>query len=319
LAVLLAWLAAGGAAAADEPVIRIAILHFGTVSWELETIAQHRLDAEEGFRIETVELASNPATQVALQAGRVDAIVSDWLWVSRQRAEGADWTFFPFSSAVGALMVPEASPIRSLADLRGKRLGIAGSTIDKSWLVLRLLAAQQGAIDLDRDTEKSFAAPPLLDQELAAGRLDAVLTFWQFAARLEAAGNRPVLSVGDALKSLGFATAVPLVGYVVSERWAAEHADLLARFDRASRKAKALLASSDAEWERLAPHTGAESAAELQRLRDGFRAGIPAHWGAAEREEAGRLYLLLAKIGGPALVGTSPALQPGTFLDQIRY
>ncbi len=299
--------------------LRIAVLHYGTVSWVLDVIAHHRLAAAEGLRLEPVVLASTPATLVALQAGRVDLVVSDWFWVSRQRAAGADWAFFPFSSAVGALVVPPARPVRTLADLRGKRLGVAGSPLDKGWLILRLLGERDGAIDLDRATERSFAAPPLIDQELAAGRLDAALTYWPFVARLQARGMRQVLSVNEALARLGFARPLPLVGYVVSQGWAAAHPEMLAAFVRASRAAERILASSDAEWEWLGPRTGAGDPAELMRLRAAFRAGIPAHWGAAERQDAARLYALLARIGGPALVGASPALPPGTFLDQVRY
>jgi NitT/TauT family transport system substrate-binding protein len=316
LACLLALVSAP--AIADSP-LRVGVLKFGTVSWVMDVVSHHRLDAAEGLGIEATEYASNPATLVALQAGRVDCVVSDWLWVSRQRAAGADWTFFPFSTAVGALVAPPSGPVHSLADLRHLRLGVAGSPLDKSWVILRALAQRQNGIDLERETQPSFAAPPLLEQEYLAGRLDAVLTFWQFAARLESRGARPVLSVSDALQTLGFRTAVPLVGYVVSERWAKAHADQLAAFVRATRAANSLLATSDAEWDWLAPRTGARDAADLAALRDAFRAGIPLRWGDAERKEAQGLYAVFAKIGGETLVGESPDLQPGTFLDTVRY
>jgi NitT/TauT family transport system substrate-binding protein len=318
-AALIALLAAAHATAAEAPLLRLAVLKFGTVSWELDVMRQHGLDAAEGIAIEAVELAGTPATQVALQAGRVDMIVSDWLWVSRQRADGADWSFVPFSTALGALVTTPQSPIRSLADLRGRRLGIAGSAIDKSWLILRLLAQERHGFDLERETEKSFGAPPLLDEQLAAGRLDAVLTYWPAAAKLEAHGMRPVLEMSDALKALGFAEPPPMVGYVVSDRWAAQHGELLQGFWRATQQARDRLAADDGEWRRIAPLTGARDAAELERLRDAFRAGIPRHWGDAERAEAERLYRLLAEVGGPALVGAAKTLAPGTFLDQVRY
>jgi NitT/TauT family transport system substrate-binding protein len=110
-----------------------------------------------------------------------------------------------------------------------------------------------------------------------------------------------------------------MVGYVVSEAWAAAHRDALERFWRAAAAAKEVLATDDAEWTRIAPLTGARDAAELARLRDAYRAGIPRRWGEAERAEAARLYRLLAEIGGPALVGEGRALAPGTFLDWVRY
>ena len=309
---------AGSARAGAQPTLRIGVLEFGTVSWVLDVIAHHGLDRSNGIRIEELPLASTPATLVALQAGRVDCVVSDWLWVSRQRAAGADWTFFPFSTDLGALVAARAEPIRSVTDLRGRRLGVAGSPLDKSWVILRALARQRD-MDIARAARVSFAAPPLLNEELARGRLDAVLTYWNFAARLESRGMAVVLPMRDALHQLGFRTPVPFVGFVVSERWARAHPRTLAGFVRASRQAQSILATSAAEWTWLGPKIRARDPAELAALRQGFLAGIPAHWGDAQRREARRLYGLFARTGGEALVGPSATLQPGTFLHSVRY
>jgi NitT/TauT family transport system substrate-binding protein len=318
LAILLLSFTVGSATAA-EPTIKVGSLRYGTLSWVLDVIAKHGLDQQHGIRIEALELAGTPAAQLALQAGSVDLIVSDWLWVSRQRAEGGDLTFIPFSSAIGSLIVPAESPIRDITGLAGQRLGIAGSAIDKSWLVLRLYARTNFELDLDAQVQKSFGAPPLLSEELAAQRLDAVLTYWPFAAKLEARGMRRLLSIGEALSALGLPGDLPLTGYVVSARWATQNRAALDEFLNASRAANAILADSDAEWETIAPLTGATDVAELIKLRDAYRDGIPRHWGAAERDAAERLYQLLAKIGGTTLVGSSPDLAPGTFLDNVRY
>lgn len=310
--------AAAPAAARADSRLRIGVLKFGTVSWVLDVIEHHELDETFGLDIETLQLATNQATLVALQAKRVDCVVSDWLWVSRQRAAGADWTFFPFSNAVGALIAARGAPIHTLADLRNRRLGIAGSPLDKSWVIVQALAEKQ-RFNLAHDATLSFGAPPLLNQELLAGRLDAVLTYWNFAAPLESRGLPAVLSISDALRQLGFKTALPLVGYVVSERWARENPRALAAFVSATREAQSILATSDAEWNWLGARTGARNPAELEALRDAFRAGIPAHWGKDERREAAALYAVFARVGGQALVGSSPTLQPGTFLDSVSY
>jgi NitT/TauT family transport system substrate-binding protein len=303
---------------AAEPTIRVGSLRYGTLSWQLDVITNHALDRKHGIRIEPLELAGAPAVQLALQADRVDLIVSDWLWVSRQRAEGGDLTFIPFSSALGGLIVPATSLISDIPGLAGKRLGIAGSAIDKSWLVLRLYARSSFGIDLNAATEKSFGAPPLLSEELIAGRLDAVLTYWPFAAKLEAKGMRRLLSMGEALTALGIQGDLPLTGYVVSARWASENQAVLDGFVAASREANEILAASDTEWERIAPLTGAADSAELAKLREAYREGIPRHWDETERQSAARLYRLLAAIGGAALVGPSAELAPGTFLDEAR-
>lgn len=323
-AVLVAPLAAGLAASplalarparAAARVVRVGVLRFGTVAWELDVVRAHGLDREAGVAVETVEFAASQATQVALQAGRVDAATQDWLWVARQRAAGADYACAPSSAAVGAVVAPQTSPVHGLADLAGRRLGIAGSPLDKSWLILRAYARQGLGLDLDAHAQKTFGPPPLLAEQLAAGRLDAALTYWPFVARAEAAGMRRVLGVEEAVRGLGITDTVPFVGYAFSEGWATRHRAVLDGFLAASRRARAILAERDEEWERIAPLTGAASTAELHRLRDAYRGGVLPRWGEAERAATARLYDVLAEIGGPALVGPATRLPPGTFWE----
>ena len=132
-------------------------MRYGTLSWQLDVIAHHGLDRKEGLRIESLELAGAPAAQLALQAGRVDLIVSDWLWVSRQRAEGGDLTFVPFSSAIGGLIVPAQSPIRDVAGLAGKRVYFwANGSKFGSAIVNKL-----GVVQIDRNTELGQTVPKI--------------------------------------------------------------------------------------------------------------------------------------------------------------
>jgi NitT/TauT family transport system substrate-binding protein len=299
--------------------IRLGVLKFGTVNWELDAIKTNGFDKAEGLDLQVVDLANTGATTVALQAGSVDVIVTDWLWVTRQRAAGARFTFVPFSASVGALMLPPNSPVASLADLKGKKIGISGGPVDKNWLVIRALAQQRHGIELDSAAEKVFGAPPLLNEEILSGRLDAVINSWNFIAELEAKGYRKLVGVEDAQKELGIRTQVPLLGYVFDEDWAATHQDDLLALVRASRKAKDLLAHSDAEWERLRPLMKASDDATFAALRDGFRKGIPVHWGEAERADAVKLFAVMEKLGGEELVGTSTELQPGTFWSAVIY
>jgi NitT/TauT family transport system substrate-binding protein len=316
---LLVALVLCGQRPAEAGTITVGVLKFGTVNWELDTIKSNGLDRAEGLDLQVVDLANTAATAVALQAGDVDVIVTDWLWVTRQRAEGARFTFVPYSTSVGAVMVPPGSTVATLADLTGKKLGIAGGPVDKSWLVIRAAAAQRHGVELDEAVEKVFAAPPLLNEEILSGRLDAVLNSWNFIAQLQAKGFRKLVGVEDAARDLGIGTQVPLLGYVFDEAWADTHEEDLLALVRASRKAKDLLARSDAEWERLRPLMKAADEATFVALRDGFREGIPGHWGEAERKDAARLFSIMVKLGGSELVGKSIELQPGTFWDAVTY
>lgn len=320
LRLAMVMLVAGGltrAMAAEQPTVTatvtVGVLKFGTATWELDTLRHNRFDEAAGFTLKLVELASNQATQVALQARAVDMIVSDWLWVARQRAAAERLSFLPHSSAVGEVVVPAGSSIAGVADLRGKRIGIAGSPLDKSWLLLRALARQRYGLDLEREAQPAFAAPPLLNQKLLAGEFDAVLNYWPFAARLEARGTRRLIGVDEILRQLGLGADVPALGYVFRQEWAEANPALPAAFAAASRRAKEVLAASDPAWQRLKPLMQAEDEATWSLLRDRYRAGIPRNWGTAERDAAARLYALLVEVGGTALVGEAKTLPAGTF------
>jgi len=299
--------------------IKIGLLKFGTVNWEMDVIASHGLDAAQGVHIQVLPMANLQATKIALQGGAVDMIVADWLWVARQRDAGADFTFVPYSRAIGALIVAKLSPIKNLADLKGKRLGIAGGPLDKSWLMLRALVARNHGFDLDDQVEKVFAAPPLLSEQMRKGRLDGLITFWHFAARLEAKGYRSLARLSEITEALGVPAGVPLIGFTFSQKWADANREKVEAFIRASRQAKNILATSNAEWERIQPLTMAKDAATLTALREGYRAGIPASWGDAEREGARAMYDILSKYGGEKLVGPGKELAPGTFWPAITY
>src|SRR5262245_41275304 len=253
---LLAILLLVTAAPSDAETVRIATQKTGTLAWELAVIRSHGLDKQADLTIETQELASPEAGKIALRAGTADIIVSDWLWVSRERSLGAKLTFYPYSSALGAVMVPAPSPIHALADLKGHKLAVAGGPIDKSWLLLQA-SLQQDGTDLKTESTLVYGAPPLLAEKTAGGEMDANLNYWNFCAALEARGFRRLADIADILPKLGAKGRTAMVGYVFDESWAGAHANLLARFIRMTRAAKDILATSDAEWETIAPLTGA--------------------------------------------------------------
>lgn len=296
--------------------IRVAVQKSGTFAWELAVIRAHGLDRQANLSVQVLELASPEAGKIALRAGNADIIVSDWLWVSRERGLGAKLTFYPYSSALGAVMVPASSSIRTLADLRGRKLAVAGGPIDKNWLLLQAWS-KQGGIDLKSASTIVYGAPPLLTAKTLSGEMDATLNYWNFCAVLEAKGFRRVAGIEELLPKLGATGRTAIIGYVFDENWAGANPDRIARFIAMTRAAKQILATSDAEWEKIARLTGAPDAATLHAYRDRYREGIPRRPVADEEGDARVLYRVLATIGGRELVGPAQELDPGTFYHAI--
>ena len=239
-------------------------------------------------------------------------IVSDWIWVSRQRSAGFNLTFYPYSNTAGALVVNKQSNITSLPDLKGKRLGIAGGELDKNWLLLQALAKKQD-FDLNQVVEKVFAAPPLLNQELLQGRLDAIITYWHYAARLEAQGFQQIIDGKKIIQELGISVPVPPLGYVFKQSWAKQHQNAIKRFFRATQIAKNSICNSDSSWQQIIPLTKTNSTVTQQLLRERYCDGRIKPWGKQQQDAAQQIYLLLKKISNNKLTGGSEILQPGTF------
>jgi NitT/TauT family transport system substrate-binding protein len=311
-----AVLASSRALAAPGLVFKLGTLPLGTASWEAEAISRNGLDAASGIKLEVVKLASNEAARIAFVSGSVDTIVSDLIFAARLRAEGKKVRFLPFSSSEGGVMVAAGSPVTTIEGLAGKTIGVSGGPLDKSWILLRAAALQQAKLDLQKDANPVFGAPPLLSSKLERGEIDAALLFWNFCARLQAKGFRQLTSVQAITAALGIPGKVALLGYLVHED--ADPA-ALAGFAKASRAAKALLASRSEAWTDLRPLMEAPDQATFETLKQAFISGIPNRPREVEIADAAALFALLAKLGGESLTGSAKSLPEGLYVDQALY
>ncbi len=247
--------------------LRIGFQNTGTFAWQLDTIRRHGLAAAANLDLKTVELASPDAGKLALNGGTVDVAIVDWLWVARERSLGTKLKFYPYSSAVGAIMVKQDSSVARHCRSRGRTLSIAGGPLDKSWLIVRAAAMRKG-LDLTRAATLQYGAPPLIFQKTLQGEADASLNYWNFCARLEGARLSPAVRCASGRNRAGFERADALTGYVFSEEFAATHDGTIERFLSVVKKANAILLQSDPEWEALRPLMQADDDATFLAYRD---------------------------------------------------
>jgi ABC-type proline/glycine betaine transport system permease subunit len=94
----------------------------------------------------------------------------------------------PHSLAVGGLMLAPDSGIASVADLKGKTIAVAGGPVDKSWVVLQPYYNKLTGATLTDDVTAKYGAPPLVNELLSTGGVQAGLNFWHWNARSKAVG-----------------------------------------------------------------------------------------------------------------------------------
>lgn len=307
----LLWFVSASTVHGDQ-TIRIGVLKFGTVNWELQVIKDHQLDAKHGFELEVVPLAGKNATHVSIQGGAVEMIVSDWIWVARQRQNLQDYAFAPYSTAAGSVMVRKDSNITSVADLQGARIGVAGGPIDKSWLLLSAYTRKTLGKPVEEMAEPSFAAPPLINELIGSGEFSAALNFWHYSARLKAKGMKELIRVEELLPTLGITREIPLIGWVFSESWAEANPGLVEGFLAASSEAQQLMKLDDVVWQQIRPMMKAETDAMAMTLRDAFREGIIECFNEDSVQAIEQAFSILAEIGGPKLAGSATSLAEGT-------
>jgi NitT/TauT family transport system substrate-binding protein len=145
------------------------------------------------------------------------------------------------------------------------------------------------------------------------GEMDANLNFWNLCARMEAKGFRRLVSVEEAQTKLGLKAPNALIGYAFDDAFIASSGPALEKFLAAAKAAKDILATSDAEWDRIRPLMKMEDDATFLATRARYREGIPKRPVAEEEADAKQLYRVLHALGGAELMGEAAELDPGTY------
>lgn len=293
--------------------IRIGVLAFGTVNWELNIMQLNEIAKKHGFELDIKKLSSKNAISIALNANAVDIIVSDFIWVSRQRARGLDFTFYPYSKAMGGLYVRPDLHINNLKQLEDKKLGISGGPVNKTWLITRAYMKYKYKMNLMTLVEPTFAAPPILNKKVLDGSLDGAINFWHYNAKLKAKGMKKLIGIDTMLKDLGINHDIPFIGWVFSEKFAFKNKTLINSFLQASYETKELLNNSPKEWDKIRKLMRAKDDKIFEALKQGYIDGIPKDFGENEEMAAKKVFAILVKEGGAKLVGKSKMLEEGTF------
>lgn len=303
---LLVTLAASGLSLAQEAkTIRVGLQAGGTFSWVVYAIERFGIDKQLGIQVKETTYPTKAATQLALRAGEVQVTVDDFIEAVRMQQQGIPArAVYPYSLVTGGVVVRADSPIRSVADLKGKTIA-AQSLNDKNLLILRALAVYRYGFDPQRDSKVIAVAPPLMVELLRKGEIDAGLPFWHFVARQVASGeSRELISAVEMLKELGAPPDLPLL--LIIARNDAD-ADTIGLLLKAVQLANQRMKESDAFWQEILDKNlyALPDRSLMPAVRKRWEAGLPRRWDAGVVVGLTNLVQRMVQVAGAEVVGVS--------------
>jgi sulfonate transport system substrate-binding protein len=196
------------------------------------------------YRIEWSEFPSAQALLEALGAGAVDVgEVGDapfmFAYSSGAKIRAAEAVRYEEVGSVTAIVVPQVSPVRSIADLKGRRIATGRGSIGHYLLLLALERAQLQPSDVNL----VFLSPGDAKAAMSTGSVDAWSTWGSYVAlAVHDDHARVIVDNRELLRGVVFeaATDAAIAGkhsqlddffrrLARAEQWGSEHVDVYAR------------------------------------------------------------------------------------------
>jgi ABC-type nitrate/sulfonate/bicarbonate transport system substrate-binding protein len=303
-----AVLAAAGIAGAQEPVK----LKLGDPAQSLNAIAAQTMikqgfDKKHGIAVEYVTYPTLDGLFTAIRGKAVDIGFGGWTAFAQFRSKGAPITMiFPVGRGISLdVVVPANSPIKSLADLKGKKIGSYAGAAGTATALLRVITSKFFGYDPGKTNHLQYAGAALLPDLLAKGDLDAVLLFDPIAVRAIASGkfksigNLPTIykeKVGEDFLWIGYATNDDVI---------AKHPEALKAFNKAWLEAVAYVKAHPEVFEPLAKALGLD-AAGAKLLRERVLADYVTEWTAKDIATFKKFRALANEVMGAGFLDELP-------------
>lgn len=238
LAVLLFSLFGAGLACAQSPKpVKIGVATSGGTTLPALVISQRKLDEKQGLKIEWVRL-DQAALQKAFALRQFDVsfaeVASDLI---RQRARGDKVkSVYAGIMANVYLLVKKDAPYKTIADLKGKKLGLYSLTSSSTAAIVRMVR-EKWKLELRKDFELVVAPPPVLAGLLQKGDVEGMINVDPLVLRLLESGNyRQILDADGEWQSQKGARLL-VTTLAAWDDYAQKNADEIRRLIRAYKEA----------------------------------------------------------------------------------
>jgi NitT/TauT family transport system substrate-binding protein len=300
--------AAAPAASAQEPVkVRLADAAQSQNGIASQVIIDLGLDKKHGFKLEYSAYPTLDGLFNAIRGKQADVGFGGWTAFSQFRSQGFPvMSIFPVGRGTSLdILVPVNSPIKTIDDLKGKKVGSYAGAAGTATVLFRVITAKYYGFDPGKTGHLQFAAPGLLTKLMSEGELDAALLFDPLAARAIASGQFRVVGNLSELYRQKSGKDFLWITYATNDEFAAKHADVLVAFNRAWQEAVAYVMKNDKPIDDYAAKVGMD-AAGAKLLRERIRADYVLTW----NDEFIRNFTAFAvearEVMGPGFLETVP-------------
>lgn len=279
---------AAAAAALPATAQELVKLRLGDPAQSLNAIAAQTMiargiDKKHGISVEYVTFPTLDGLFTAIRGKSVDIGFGGWTAFAQFRSKGAPITMiYPVGRGVSLdVLVRADSPIKSLADLKGKKVGSYAGAAGTATVLLRVLTAKYFGFDPGKTNHLQYAGAGLLPELLAKGDLDAVLLFDPIAVRALASGRFKAIANLPAIYKEKVGEDFLWIGYATNDDIIAKHPKALKAFNTAWVEAVAYVKAHPEVFEPVAKRLGLD-AAGTKLLRDRVVADYVTDWTAKD-------------------------------------
>lgn len=153
------------------------IIGFGTPVILIFEVVRDVTGPKHGIALTVVKSPDVKGLYVASLAKKYDFVAGAWLSFSNMRANGEaklKYVHAPFKRLDKVYVPVNTKEINSLSDIKGKKMGVYGSAAGTSTLLLKFVLKRFYDIDLDKDVNVLYGAPPVIHEALKRGNVDVV-------------------------------------------------------------------------------------------------------------------------------------------------
>ena len=285
----------------------------GTQLFPMHTMQTKGVADKYKLQIDQMKTAGPQAQYTILQTGEFQVSFGGWITIALMRAQGHKLiNVYSMQGYTNDMMVTADSPLKSLSDIKGKRIGLfGGPTAATTWL-FRLVAVKFFGFDPMKETKVHYGAPPLLIGLLERGELDGVLTLDpQITQLLETGRFRSIGNIGDIWRAKTGQNPM-LVSVTMNESWAKANPAVATRFVTAYKEALTYLKTTPEAWPEIAQAMGIKTDHGAKLLQQRTAAAYITRWDKQFIDEQYAYAAELIKVFGEA--GDVPRQIPeGTF------